>query len=119
MGNEAKPSYVMYVEWEEIMEGWSDAERGRFQRLMVRHLTEGWQPSASEPMADDLYRAGEMSVAWKMFTAQMDRDAEKWIEIRKKRSRAGANGGRTRAENRKAEAASADATPAKIGRCAE
>ena len=114
MSNNDRQSYVMYLEWEEHMADWTDTERGRFQRFLARYIQSGEEPNFRE-LSDDSYRAGEMAMAWRMVTAQIDRDAEKWETTRHRRRESGKKGGKARAMA--AEAKNEPVPPETVGRC--
>lgn len=87
-----KNSFILYLEYADILQDTTDEQFGRLMRHLFAHAS-GYDVS---PEAD-------VAIAYRFIVNQMDRDAEKYDEKIEGRRRAGAVGGKKRAENAKNE----------------
>ena len=84
-----KQSFVMYNEWRDLIQELSIEQRGVLLTA-VFDLVNGTQLPEMDGMT---------KLCFMVFKAQIDRNAEKWREIRKKRREAGAKGGAAKQAN--------------------
>jgi len=80
---EEKKSFVVYCDLEEILNELSDEEAGILFKAMVGYAQNGNEPELGIPL----------KYVWIPIRQQMERDAEKWNEVKKVRSAAGRKGG--------------------------
>ena len=80
---EEKKSFVVYCDLKEILNELSDEEAGILFKAMVNYAQNGVEPELGIPL----------KYVWIPIRQQMERDAEKWNEVKKVRSAAGRKGG--------------------------
>ena len=81
--NESKRSFIVYSDMEEVLEKLSDEQAGALFRAMVVYS------NGIEPSFDDF----ALDLAFTMIRQQMDRDSDKWEDVREKRQKSGRLGG--------------------------
>lgn len=84
-----KQSFLMYNEWRELIQELSIEQRGILMTA-VFDLVNGEQLPSMDGMT---------KLCFMVFKAQIDRNAEKWEEIRQKRREAGSKGGAAKKAN--------------------
>ena len=80
---EEKKSFIVYCDLEEILNELSDEDAGILFKAMIDYAQNGNEPNFGVPL----------KYVWIPIRQQMERDAEKWNEIKKVRSAAGRKGG--------------------------
>lgn len=94
-----KHSFVLHTDIGQHLDLLDDTECGKLFRAVVAYASEGKIPDAMTP-------AGQM--AFSFIKAQIDRDTQKWDEVREKRRKAGKVGAAVTNGKRAANAANAD-----------
>lgn len=87
-----KNSFILYLEYADILQDTTDEQFGRLMRHLFAHAS-----------GDEVTPESDVAIAYRFITNQMDRDAEKYDEKIEGRRRAGSVGGKKRAENAKNE----------------
>ena len=87
-----KRSFIIYLDYEEQFKLLNDEQLGQLLRILMEY-----QKTNIEPKLDEL--DGIVKMAFSFIKAQLDRDNEKWLEEKKKRSEAGKKGMTKRWEN--------------------
>ena len=77
-------SFVLYDSYADQIETLSDAQAGVLFKSILAYRTSGKRPYISDPM---------IRMAFCFIASQLDRDAEKWEDVRQKRREAGRLGG--------------------------
>lgn len=88
-------SFVLYVDAGQHIDLLSNEEAGAMVKALFRYAGTGEVPSGLSPAA---------AMAFSFIRAQIDRDGEKWEQIKQKRSEAGRRGGRPRSQTAQQEA---------------
>ena len=83
-----KKSFIAYLDWAEFLDDLTAEETGLLFKALFQYAADGTEPSFK----------GILRPVFRMMKNCLDRDGEKWEEIRLKRSEAGAKGGRPRKE---------------------
>ena len=79
-----KKSFVMYADWENIIEVLDEADCGRLLRAVFAYFSRGEQPDFG----------GALKAVFIMIAQQLDRDREKWEKVCERNRKNGAKGGR-------------------------
>lgn len=87
-----KNSFILYLEYADILQDTTDEQFGRLMRHLFAHAS-----------GADVFPEPDVAIAYRFITNQMDRDAEKYEEKIEGRRKAGSVGGKKRAENAKNE----------------
>ena len=74
-----KKSFIMYLDYKEQLEDLSDKELGTLIRAIFQYIEDETEPSFK----------GKLRIAFKFIRSTLDRDSQKWEDIKKKRSEAG------------------------------
>ncbi len=74
-----KKSFIMYLDYKEQLEDLSDKELGTLIRAIFQYIEDDTEPSFK----------GKLNIAFKFIRSALDRDNQKWEDIKKKRSEAG------------------------------
>lgn len=85
-----KNSFILYLEYADILQDTTDEQFGRLMRHLFAHAS-----------GADVCPEPDVAIAYRFIVNQMDRDAEKYDEKIEGRRRAGSVGGKKRAENAK------------------
>lgn len=85
-----KNSFILYLEYADILQDTTDEQFGRLMRHLFAHAS-----------GADVFPEPDVAIAYRFIVNQMDRDAEKYDEKIEGRRRAGSVGGKKRAENAK------------------
>ena len=85
-----KNSFILYLEYADILQDTTDEQSGRLMRHLFAHAS-----------GADVCPEPDVAIAYRFIVNQMDRDAEKYDEKIEGRRRAGSVGGKKRAENAK------------------
>jgi hypothetical protein len=85
-----KKSFVLYTEYAQQFAILSDEQAGKLIKAIF-----GYTEFGIEPEFDD----GMLEVAFSFIKCYLDRDSEKWEDVRKKRAEAGRKGGKLTQEN--------------------
>lgn len=83
MAKDEKKSFVVYLDWFDALEEYSDAEVGQLMRALARYVQTGEEPEFTDR---------GMRGNWKFMCGDVKRASDKWDETRKKRSEAGKRG---------------------------
>ncbi len=78
-----RKSFLVYLDYEEQLSDLTDKELGLLLRAMFSYVRDGTMPSKFK---------GTLKLAFKFIKSNLDRDNEKWEDIKKKRSSAGKKG---------------------------
>ena len=81
-----KNSFLMYTEWSEFFDDLTEAELSQLFKALFAYAANGEEPEFT----------GILRPIFRMMKNCLDRDAAKWEETCRKRSLAGAMGGRPR-----------------------
>ena len=90
-----KQSFVLYCDMAQHLQLLSDEQAGRLFKALFAYVNSGQAPA----LDDDAVR-----MAFSFISSQIDRDAAKWDEVRRKRSEAGKQGGRPKSTEKQSEA---------------
>ena len=85
-----KNSFIAYTDWNKTFEKLSDDEAGKLAKMMFSFVSDG-NPEAPDRITELLFEP---------MKSQLERDLEKYKEVRQKRAESGRNGGLKSAETR-------------------
>ena len=88
-----KKSFLIYLDYEEQFSLLTDEQIGQLMRLLIEY-----EKTQKIPSLDKV--DGMVKMTFSFIKTQLDRDREKWREIKQKRSRAGKKGMETRWNNK-------------------
>lgn len=87
----SKDSFVLYVDTGNQIDMLSDEEAGRLFKSLFHYVAEGQEPANLQPAT---------MMAFRFIRSQLDRDAKKYEEVKRKRAEAGRIGGKQSQANR-------------------
>ena len=87
MAKDDKKSFVVYLDWFDALEEYTDAEVGQLMRALARYIHTGEEPN---------FQDRGMRGNWKFMLGATKRASDKWNETRAKRSEAGKRGNANR-----------------------
>ena len=86
----ARDSFILYTEQKEIFESLSDEQAGKLIKQIFNYINTGQEPTLD----------GMLKVAFIPIRQNLDRNNDKWEDVKKKRSEAGKAGAKKRWDNK-------------------